>query len=307
MRPGGGSSAGDRGRVRAARAWAPRAAWRSAAARGRRPAPAPRRGRPAPAACPASRRCSSIPAAGVARGRQAIGHRVQAQLRRPRRRGPRPTPAGRTRGRPAWGAPSRPRPRCGRARSGCSPRTRRGAPPSTTWTWPGRGRGARPRGPGPGRRGAPRRSPSCGSMRTKTWMPLEPDVLGNPIRPCSSSTSRATIATRRTSSHEASGVGSRSTRSSSGWSRSSRRAGQGLKSITPRLTAHAKWAASLQTSSVALRPLGKVTVAVCSHSGVLRGHALLPDRAPPRSRRRSASSPSGARARARAWRRPPSM
>ena len=109
-------------------------------------------------------------------------------------------------------------------------------------------------------------------------MPREPEVLGNPTRPWSVSTSPTASATRRTQSHGTSGWGSRSTRSSSGRSRSARRTGHGLKSMTPRLTAHARCAASLGHSSVAVRPLGKLTVAVWSHSGAPLGHALLEER-----------------------------
>ena len=66
------------------------------------------------------------------------------------------------------------------------------------------------------------------STRTLTWMPRLPLVFGNPTRSCSASTSRARSAPRRrTSSHGTPGVGSRSTRSSSGWSTSSARTGQG--------------------------------------------------------------------------------
>ena len=110
-----------------------------------------------------------------------------------------------------------------------------------------------------------------GSIRTLTWIPREPEVFGKPSRPWSASVSLTTIATWRTSAKFDSGVGSRSTRSSSGQSRSARRAGHGLKSITPRLTAQTRWAASLATSSVALRPLGNLTVAVSSQSGAFFG------------------------------------
>jgi hypothetical protein len=44
-----------------------------------------------------------------------------------------------------------------------------------------------------------------------------------------------------------------------------------LKSITPRFTAQTRWAASLATSSSAVRPDGNATVAVCSHSGTFCG------------------------------------
>ena len=103
------------------------------------------------------------------------------------------------------------------------------------------------------------------------WMPREPEVLGKPRRPCSSSTSRTPSATSRTSENGTSGPGSRSTRSSSGWSRSSRRTGQGFQSITPRFTPQTRWAASFGTSSRAERPLGNVTVAVSIHSGAELG------------------------------------
>jgi hypothetical protein len=39
----------------------------------------------------------------------------------------------------------------------------------------------------------------------------------------------------------------------------------------PRLTAHTRWAASLATSSSAVRPDGNETVAVCSQSGTCWG------------------------------------
>ena len=110
-----------------------------------------------------------------------------------------------------------------------------------------------------------------GSMRTLTWMPREPLVLGKPSIPCSRRTSPAHSATSRTSLHSTPGCGSRSMRSSSGWSRSLRRTGHGFQSMLPRLTPQIRWAASLGTSSVALRPDGKCTVAVCSHSGRFSG------------------------------------
>ncbi len=109
---------------------------------------------------------------------------------------------------------------------------------------------------------------SCsGTVRMKMWMPRLPEVFGKPSRPCSRSTSCTPSATALTSAKGTSGWGSRSTRSSSGWSRSARRTAQGFQSITPRLTPQSRWAASFGTSSRAWRPLGKVTVAVCSHSG----------------------------------------
>ncbi len=119
-----------------------------------------------------------------------------------------------------------------------------------------------------------------GSIRTLTWIPREPEVFGKPSSPWSVSTSRTTFATWRTSAKPASGVGSRSTRSSSGWSRSARRAGHGLKSITPRLTAQTRCAASLAQSSVALRPLGNRTVAVSSQSGAVFGTRFWKKKSP---------------------------
>ena len=62
--------------------------------------------------------------------------------------------------RPASGAPSRRTRRCGRARSGCSRRTRRGAPPSTTCSSPARARAARSRARAPARRAAPPGTPT---------------------------------------------------------------------------------------------------------------------------------------------------
>ncbi len=103
------------------------------------------------------------------------------------------------------------------------------------------------------------------------WMPREPEVFGKPSSACSSSTSRTPSATSRTSSNGTPGPGSRSTRSSSGRSRSVRLTGHGFQSITPRLTPHTRCAASFGTSSRAWRPLGNVTVAVSIHSGALSG------------------------------------
>ena len=44
-----------------------------------------------------------------------------------------------------------------------------------------------------------------------------------------------------------------------------------MKSMTPRFTAQTRCAASLATSSSAVRPDGKPTVAVWSQSGIVRG------------------------------------
>src|SRR2546423_335104 len=76
------------------------------------------------------------------------------------------------------------------------------------------------------------------SMRTLMWTPREPDVLGNPRSPFSSNTSRAISATSRTCAQGTSGIGSRSTRSSSGCSRSSARTGWGFRSMQPGVLDH---------------------------------------------------------------------
>ncbi len=60
-----------------------------------------------------------------------------------------------------------------------------------------------------------------------------------------------------------------------------RRQGQGLKSITPRLTAQTRWAASLAQSSRAERPLGKCTVVDSSQSGAPLGTRFWKKKSPP--------------------------
>ena len=106
-----------------------------------------------------------------------------------------------------------------------------------------------------------------GSMRTLMWMPRDPDVLGQPVSPRSTSDSWTTSATFRTSSQGTPGMGSRSTRSSSGWSRSSARTGCGLRSMQPRLTIQASCAASRMTISSAVRPDGNDSSTVSIQSG----------------------------------------
>ena len=91
-------------------------------------------------------------------------------------------------------------------------------------------------------------------MRTLTWMPREPDVLGQPTNPWSRRTSFATSATWRTSSHATPGTGSRSTRSSSGWSRSSARTGCGFRSRQPRFTIQMSWAGIAKDNLVRRSP-----------------------------------------------------
>ena len=103
-------------------------------------------------------------------------------------------------------------------------------------------------------------------------MPREPEVFGQPTSPKSSSVACTMRATSRTCAHVMPGTGSRSTRSSSGWSRSSARTGCGCSSRHARFAIHASAAASRGTTSSAVRPDGK-----CS------GHDVDPRR--PRLRR----------------------
>ena len=225
---------------------------------------------PARAARPASRRRHRSPPSDP-RARPTARARCRSAASRARRRAPRPRPA-------AWRRAHRRGPHAVGRGDGAVARVLVVVdedavalllPPLARGDL--RARGARPRGPAP--RAARRTSSkSCsGSMRTLTWMPREPLVLGKPVRPWSRSTSPATSATWRTSSQLASGVGSRSTRSSSGWSRSGSRTGHGFQSITPRLTPQTRCAASLGSSSRAVRPLGKLHLGVCSQSGAVSG------------------------------------
>ena len=114
-----------------------------------------------------------------------------------------------------------------------------------------------------------------GSMRTLTWMPREPLVLGKPSIPCSRRTSPAHSATSRTSLHSTPGCGSRSMRSSSGWSRSLRRTGHGFQSMLPRLTPQ------IEVGGVVGHELGGAATRREVHGrglqplGALLGHALL--------------------------------
>ena len=110
------------------------------------------------------------------------------------------------------------------------------------------------------------------------WIPREPDVFGQPTSPTASSDSRATSATSRICDHGTPGTGSRSTRSSSGWSRSSARTGCGLRSMQPRLTTQARPAASSMTISSAVRPDGKVSVGGPDPLGPVLGRPLLEER-----------------------------
>src|SRR5229473_5557326 len=98
-------------------------------------------------------------------------------------------------------------------------------------------------------------------------MPRDPEVFGQPVSPKSASTSRATSATARICGHSMPGTGSRSTRSSSGWSRSEASTGCGFRSMQPRLTTQASPAASRSTTSSAVRPDGKLSSTVSIQSG----------------------------------------
>ena len=236
----------------------------------------------------------------VADRRPAAPARCRCGSRPARSRGPRPTPARSRRARRRPGARSRARRPCGPWRSGCS--RRRPTP---------RGRSsfhhfavARP---------SPRRSTSRASATRRATdgdeVPLARDA-GAPGCACRASrrcpgsraarsprARRATsIETRRTVSQVAPGVGSMSTRSSSGWSRSARRTGCGLKSTLPSETAQTRCAASTGTNSSAVLPGGER-----EHRRLQPRRAAWPARASgrrasPRSRPRSASAPSGARA-----------
>ena len=90
------------------------------------------------------------------------------------------------------------------------------------------------------------------------WMPRLPEVFGKPTRPSSSSSSRATPATRTASANVVPGWGSRSMRSSSGWSTSARRTGHGWKVSVPMWAHQTGTAISVGQISSAVRPDGKV-------------------------------------------------
>ena len=63
-------------------------------------------------------------------------------------------------------------------------------------------------------------------------------------------------------------------RSSSGWSGSARRTGQGWKSKVPRFAAQTSTACSVGQNDSAVRPLGNVTVAVSAYGGAPLGMRL---------------------------------
>jgi hypothetical protein len=94
-----------------------------------------------------------------------------------------------------------------------------------------------------------------------------PEVLGHPTKPTSESVWFTIEATSRTCCHLHPGTGSRSTRSSSGCSRSSARTGCGCSSRQARFAIQASAAASRGTTSSAARPDGKRSSTTSIHSG----------------------------------------
>ena len=107
--------------------------------------------------------------------------------------------------------------------------------------------------------------------RTQMCMPREPDVFGHPTRLKSSRTARDTAVTSWTCFHVTPGNGSRSTRSSSGCSRSSARTGCGCSSRQARFASQASAAASRGTISSATRPDGKRSSTTSIQPGRLLG------------------------------------
>ena len=169
----------------AARAWARRAASGSAAATARRRGRPPRRGARGRAARRASRRARRCRRAGSPRVAQALRARCRGAGRRARRRAPRPTRSAQRDARVGRRAHRVARTRrCGRARSGCSRRTRRGAPPSTTCcvARPG-ARRSTSRASASAARRTSSEVPVAARSRTLTWMPLRAGRLRKAAQP----------------------------------------------------------------------------------------------------------------------------
>jgi hypothetical protein len=104
------------------------------------------------------------------------------------------------------------------------------------------------------------------------WMPLPPEVLGQPVAPSSSRTSWAVCATRLTAASEQSGIGSMSIRHSSGFSTSARREFHGWNSTVDIWTAQMTLPSSVTHSSSAVRSKrGKWIFTVCSQGGAPAG------------------------------------
>ena len=158
---------------------------------------------------------ASVNAAGIAAGESLPRQRASTPAHRAAR-------APRTRSRS-----------CNRARSRCNRGTRRGVLPSTTCSSRSSARAARPRARARARHAARDRTASAGSMRTQMCTPREPEVAGptdgGRDRPAPRARPPAPQP-RSNYGHSTPGTGSRSMRSSSGWSMSSRRTGCGLRS-----------------------------------------------------------------------------
>ena len=94
-----------------------------------------------------------------------------------------------------------------------------------------------------------------------------PRSSGTRASPARRAPRAASCATRTASAKSVPGCGSRSMRSSSGWSTSSRRTGHGWKVMVPRLRHQATVASSVGATSSAVRPDGNAMCAVSTHVG----------------------------------------
>ncbi len=177
--------------------------------------------------------------------------------------------AASTRARRAAGARGRPSTWCDPSRSGCSRGRRRGAPTFHHFESRASARAVRIS-----------RDSAIAARRT-SWKPTsgecavdvhprEPLVFGSP-RACAPRGAREPRARPRARLPSDTRAGSRSTRSSFGYSRSDESTGCGWSSMHPRFTIHASPAASSTTISSAVRPDGKLSVTVRNHSGRLSG------------------------------------
>ena len=118
----------------------------------------------------------------------------------------------------------------------------------------------------------------CGAIRTRMCSPRDPLVFGQPTRPTSSSTSRATIATSTICDQSTPGIGSRSTRSSSGWSRSSARTGMRVQVEAPEVDDPGEAGGIPDHRLFGRRAAGVVQGRGVDEVGVVLGHALLEER-----------------------------
>ena len=137
---------------------------------------------------------------------------------------------------------------------------------------------ARARGRSRSRRGGCRRTPSAARSARRRGRPCCPTSWAS--RPCRARRAprAAPRATSTASVKSVPGSGSRSRRSSSGWSTSSRRTGHGWKVIVPSCAAHAMTARWFGAISSAVRPEGNVMCAVSTYDGAPCGDALLVER-----------------------------